>query len=248
MSNSNCDVCKENLNLTYINIENVTDLIKNIKIEAVGHNDLYFCTETDPSAIVTESSVTTCLSAKISCNYSSSEVTDLNMDGLWSVQLEDGTLIEDKTLEELSEILLEYDIVFQTPPSIDLDCNEYLELSSSFSLDYNFDYENDRQWAFYLNGNYVGTTGMQLPNGNRYDYMEDLIYGESNIEADYVGYFTMTNNTTDVISVAFVPTNTKGVLGYPTMQEYNESFSYDSTSGIIKFCLSPYFEPEIGEL
>lgn len=246
MASSNCDVCRENPNLTYVNIENVTNLIRNLKIEAVGHNDLYFCTETDSAAVVTETSLVTCLAPKSACNYATSEITDLNIDGLWSVELEDGTLIKDKTLEELSEILLEHQILLQIPPELYLKCDEFSNLSSTFTLPDDFDYGNDRKWAFYLNGVHIGTTNVELPNGNKYRYVETLIDAETNIYSDYDDSFTMTNTTEDIISVAFVPTNVID-LEEVTMNEPNDSFSYDPLTGIVRFCLAPSVELEVSE-
>lgn len=249
MSELDCNVCKNNSDLEYVSIDNTSDKNVNITIESIGHNDIYFCTDKDSTAVTTEKAVTTCLSPRDPCANPSLLVSDIQIEGRWSVELEDGTIIEDKTIEELAEILLDYDLEIILPPDLSIDCNSYYDLPSEFSLEGDFNYDYDRQWTVYINEELIGTTReSNTPSGDSYENMESLIPGETIYFADYPGYFQMENSSEEKISVVFVPNTTQGLDPELYLRISNPSLSYNPSTGVIKFCLSPYVEEDVGEI
>ena len=63
MSETNCDICLTDETLTFVNIVNITTTSKSkkFKIEAIGHNRIYACLDSDPSATFVNNVYSTCL-------------------------------------------------------------------------------------------------------------------------------------------------------------------------------------------
>lgn len=63
MAETNCDICLTDETLTFVNIANTTTTSKKFKIEAIGHNRIYACLDSDPSATFVNNVYSTCLAA-----------------------------------------------------------------------------------------------------------------------------------------------------------------------------------------
>ncbi len=61
MAETNCDICLTDETLTFINIANTTTTSKKFKIEAIGHDRIYACLDSDPSATFVNNVYSTCL-------------------------------------------------------------------------------------------------------------------------------------------------------------------------------------------
>ena len=62
MPETNCDICLTDETLTFVNIANTTTTSKKFKIEAIGHDRIYACLDSDPSATFVDNVYSTCLS------------------------------------------------------------------------------------------------------------------------------------------------------------------------------------------
>lgn len=240
MSETNCDVCKTSELLTFVSINNTTTSTKKFKIEAVGHTDLYACLDSDPSAIFNNNVFETCLTERDPCQNPAESPVPVLLSGYWDVELEDGTLIENKTLEELSELLLEHEILFKIAPSIGLTCSDFTDIPNYWEIDGDLNYYDDeddrvREWELYVNGEYFGITG-----GNNTRWMEELADLHPLLTGDYPDDgIIITNESSQDLSIAFVAVGKTPLseLGY-TLVNSNPSYSHDIESGMIKFCLS----------
>lgn len=239
MSETNCDVCKTSELLTFVSINNTTTSTKKFKIEAVGHTDLYACLDSDPSAIFNNNVFETCLTERDPCQNPAESPVPVLLSGYWDVELEDGTLIENKTLEELSELLLEHEILFKIAPSIGLTCSDFTDIPNYWEIDGDLNYEDDeddrvREWELYVNGEYFGTTG-----GDNTRWMEDLADSHPLLTGNYDSGIIITNESSQDLSIAFVAVGKTPLseLGY-TLVNSNPSYSHDIELGVIKFCLS----------
>ena len=67
MAEINCDICLTDETLTFVNIANTTTTSKKFKIEAIGHNRIYACLDSDPSATFVNNVYSTCLAERESC-------------------------------------------------------------------------------------------------------------------------------------------------------------------------------------
>ena len=65
MSETNCDICLTDETLTFVNIVNITTTSKSkkFKIEAIGHDRIYACLDSDPSATFVNNVYSTCLTS-----------------------------------------------------------------------------------------------------------------------------------------------------------------------------------------
>ena len=233
MTETNCNVCLTDKTLTFVSVANTTLTSKKFKIEAVDHDRFYACLDKDPSATLEGTIFSTCLTERDPCKNPTVSANDVRLAGNWTVELEDGTLIENKTLEELSELLLDYEILLKLPTSLGLNCDQFEDLPNSFETEGNLDYQDDRQWELYVNNELYGITGGQ------FEYMEDLVNSHPDLTGNYGSGLIIINDSSNRISLAFVAT--KGNIEndesfYPKF--YNESLQYDLETGIMKFCLS----------
>ena len=62
MAETNCDVCLTDQTLTFVNIDNMTMTSKKFKIQAIDHDKIYACLDSDPSATFINNVYSTCLS------------------------------------------------------------------------------------------------------------------------------------------------------------------------------------------
>ena len=233
MTETNCNVCLTDKTLTFVSVANTTLSPKKFKIEAVDHDKLYACLDKDPSATLEGTIFSTCLTERDPCKNPTVSANDVRLAGNWTVELEDGTLIENKTLEELSELLLDYEILLKLPTSLGFNCDQFEDLPNSFETEGNLDYQDDRQWELYVNNELYGITGGQ------FEYMEDLVNSHPDLTGNYGSGLIIVNESVNPISLAFVATvgnieNDENF--YP--KSYNESLQYDLEAGIMKFCLS----------
>lgn len=237
MTETNCNVCLTDKTLTFVSVANTTLTPKKFKIEAVDHDRLYACLDKDPSATLEGTIFSTCLTERDPCKSPTISAKDVQLSGNWTVELEDGTLIENKTLEELSEILLTHEILLKLPVSVGLNCTEFKDIPNSFETYGDLDYGNPstgiRQWELYINNEYYGVTG------GEFRYMEDLVNTHPDLLGSYGDGLIIVNESVNPISLAFVATvgnieNDENF--YP--KSYNESLQYDLEAGIMKFCLS----------
>lgn len=241
MSETNCDVCKTSELLTFVSINNTTTSTKKFKIEAVGHTDLYACLDSDPSAIFNNNVFETCLTERDPCQNPAESPVPVLLSGYWDVELEDGTLIENKTLEELSELLLEHEILLKIPPSISLTCSDFTDIPNYWKISGDFNYHDDednrvREWELYVNGEYFGVTGQDDDTS----WIEELAELHPLLTGNYdSGGIIITNESSQDLSIAFVAVSKTPLskLGY-TLVNSNPSYSHDIESGVIKFCLS----------
>ena len=233
MTETNCNVCLTDKTLTFVSVANTTLTPKKFKIEAVDHDKLYACLDKDPSATLEGTVFSTCLTERDPCKSPTVSVNDIRMAGNWTVELEDGTLIENKTLEELSELLLDYEILLKLPTSLGLNCDQFEDLPNSFEMEGDLDYQDDRQWELYVNNELYGITGGQFV------YMEDLADSHPLLTGSYKSGIIITNESSQDLSIAFVAVGKTPLseLGY-TLVNSNPSYSHDIESGVIKFCLS----------
>lgn len=67
MAETNCDICLTDETLTFINIANTTTTSKKFKIEAIGHDRIYACLDSDPSATFVNNVYSTCLAERAPC-------------------------------------------------------------------------------------------------------------------------------------------------------------------------------------
>ncbi len=67
MPETNCDICLTDETLTFVNIANTTTTSKKFKIEAIGHNRIYACLDSDPSATFVNNVYSTCLAEREPC-------------------------------------------------------------------------------------------------------------------------------------------------------------------------------------
>ncbi len=67
MTETNCNVCLTDETLTFVNIANTTTTVKKFKIEAIGHDRIYACLDSDPSATFVNNVYSTCLAERESC-------------------------------------------------------------------------------------------------------------------------------------------------------------------------------------
>lgn len=239
MTETNCNVCLTDKTLTFVSVANTTLTPKNFKIEAVDHDRLYACLDKDPSATLEGTLFSTCLAERDPCKNPTVSVNDIRMTGNWTVELEDGTLIENKTLEELSELLLEHEILLKIPPSIGLTCSDFTDIPNYWEISGDLNYsdgEDDRvrEWELYVNGEYFGIT-----EGNSTGWMEELAELHPLLTGTYDDGIIITNESSQDLSVAFVAVGKTPLseLGY-TLVNSNPSYSHDIESGVIKFCLS----------
>ena len=233
MTETNCNVCLTDKTLTFVSVANTTLTPKKFKIEAVDHDKLYACLDKDPSATLEGTIFSTCLTERDPCKNPTVSANDVRLAGNWTVELEDGTLIENKTLEELSELLLDYEILLKLPTSLGLNCDQFEDLPNSFETEGNLDYQDDRQWELYVNNELYGITGGQ------FEYMEDLVNSHPDLTGNYGSGLIIINDSSNRISLAFVAT--KGNIEndesfYPKFS--NESLQYDLETGIMQFCLN----------
>ena len=239
MTETNCNVCLTDKTLTFVSVANTTLTPKKFKIEAVDHDKLYACLDKDPSATLEGTVFSTCLTERDPCKSSTVSVNDIRMAGNWTVELEDCTLIENKSLEELSELLLEHEILLKIPPNIGLTCSDFTDIPNYWEISGNLNYEDDeddrvREWELYVNGEYFGVT-----ENSGTSWMEDLADSHPLLTGDYNNGIIITNTSSQDLSIAFVAVGKTPLseLGY-TLVNSNPSYSHDIESGIIKFCLS----------
>ena len=64
MAEINCDICLTDETLTFVNIANTTTTSKKFKIEAIGHDRIYACLDSDPSATFVNNVYSTCLAGR----------------------------------------------------------------------------------------------------------------------------------------------------------------------------------------
>ena len=231
MTETNCDVCLTDPSLSYVSISNTKLNPVNLKIETIDHNSLYACLETDPSAKLEGSTFSTCLTERDPCSNPALVVKQLNMAGKWNVELEDGTLIENKTIEELADILLEYDLLVEIPLKIEFDCLQYEVLPSTFKSTNDLNYEENSRWDLYIDGELYGSTG------NGITYMEDLIDTHPYLKGTWNDGILVENMRSTPISIAFVsPKNFTDDFVFNLEMDY-ESYEFNRESGIIQFCL-----------
>lgn len=233
MTETNCNVCLTDKTLTFVSVVNTTLTPKKFKIEAVDHDRLYACLDKDPSATLEGTVFSTCLTERDPCKSPTVSANNVQLAGNWTVELEDGTLLENKTLEELSELLLDYEILLKLPTSLGLNCDQFEDLPNSFETEGDLDYQDDRQWELYVNNELYGITGGQFV------YMEDLVNSHPDLTGNYSSGLIIINESVNPISLAFVATvgnieNDENF--YPKFP--NESLQYDLEAGIMKFCLS----------
>lgn len=69
MPETNCDICLTDETLTFVSVANTTLTPKKFKIEAIGHDRIYACLDSDPSATFVNNVYLTCL-APIDTNNS----------------------------------------------------------------------------------------------------------------------------------------------------------------------------------
>ena len=234
MTETNCNVCLTDKTLTFVSVANTTLSPKKFKIEAVDHDKLYACLDKDPSATLEGTVFSTCLIERDPRKSPTVSANNVQLAGNWTVELEDGTLLENKTLEELSELLLDYEILLKLPTSLGLNCDQFEDLPNSFETEGNLDYQDDRQWELYVNNELYGITGGQ------FEYMEDLADSHPLLTGDYPDDgIIITNESSQDLSIAFVAVGKTPLseIGY-TLVNSNPSYSHDIESGVIKFCLS----------
>lgn len=237
MTETNCNVCLTDKTLTFVSVANTTLTPKKFKIEAVDHDKLYACLDKDPSATLEGTVFSTCLTERDPCKSPTVSAKDVQLAGNWTVELEDGTLIENKTLEELSDILLTHDILLKLPASVGINCTEFEDIPNSFETNGDLDYGNPdtgkRQWELYVNNEYYGVTG------DEFEYMEELVDTHPDLSGSYGDGLVIINESVNPISLAFVATvgNIENDENF-SPKFYNESLQYDLEAGIMKFCLS----------
>lgn len=240
MTETNCNVCLTDKTLTFVSVANTTLTSKKFKIEAVDHDRLYACLDKDPSATLEGTVFSTCLTERDPCKSPTVSVNDIRMAGNWTVELEDGTLIENKSLEELSELLLEHEILLKIPPSISLTCSDFTDIPNYWEISGDLNYYDDeddrvREWELYVNGEYFGVTGQDDDTS----WMEQLSDLHPLLTGNYDSGIIITNESSQDLSIAFVAVGKTPLseLGY-TLVNSNPSYSHDIESGVIKFCLS----------
>ena len=227
MTETNCNVCLTDKTLTFVSVANTTLTPKKFKIEAIGHDRIYACLDSDPSATFVNNVYSTCLTERDPCQNPRMEVKDLKLSGNWTVELEDGTLIENKTLEELSTILLTHEILLEIPPSIV--CDGITGLPLSFQISGDLDYEDSRTWKIYVDGEYLGTTGQQ--------FVEEIIEQHPKLTASFGEGLMIENESTDTVGIILVASSITN-LAKPVLTIDNPSYSFNAETGTIKFCLS----------
>lgn len=240
MSLLDCNVCENNGDLSYVGVVNTNSEIVSFSIEGIGDSPVGICLDSDPSAVELSTGFSTCFIGRDPCQNPAENPVPVLLSGYWDVELEDGTLIENKTLEELSELLLDHEILLKIPPNVGLTCSDFTDIPNYWEIDGDLNYydeEDDRvrEWELYVNGEYFGITG-----GDDTSWMEELAESHPLLTGDYPDDgIIITNESSQDLSIAFVAVGKTPLseIGY-TLVNSNPSYSHDIESGMIKFCLS----------
>lgn len=236
---SDCNTCLEDKSKVFVGIVNSNSFPVEFAIESLEESFIGFCPEHDSSAVETEKGISTCFLGRDPCLSPSSELRNIeveNEEALYTVELEDGTIFEDKTFLEINAELYKKGILFCTEVknNYTADCDQYSQLPPDLTIYDDLDYSEDRKWALYINNEYIGSTD------SIYDYMEDMdnIYEGLRIAYDS-GHLYFENQTEEYLAIKLVANTTLNIREEFSVSD-ETSFIFDPEEAVLYFCLGVY--------
>ena len=105
MAEINCDICLTDETLTFVNIANTTTTSKKFKIEAIGHDRIYACLDSDPSATFVNNVYSTCLTSGCFGATSYSGCIRIDDEGLYDLIIDDEIVLTNVSTFDIVQYL-----------------------------------------------------------------------------------------------------------------------------------------------